>query len=103
MRVDIRARQFSLTDALRDHVEKKLETAVGHQKEHIADVTVQLSDENGPKGGDDKHAHITAMVLGKAVVIDERNANMYAAIDGAMDRLAEGVRRTVDKKREFTT
>lgn len=103
MRVDIRARQFSLTDALRDHVEKRLESAVAHQKEHIADVTVLLSDENGPKGGDDKHAQITAMVLGKAVVIEERNANMYAAIDVAMGRLGENVRRTIDKKREFTT
>jgi putative sigma-54 modulation protein len=102
MRVEIRARHFTLTEALREHVEKRLNSAVDTRKASIADVTVHLSDENGPKGGEDKHAHVTATVLGKTVVIEERDENMYAAIDRAMDRLQQTIARTIDRKREFT-
>lgn len=100
MRIEIRARQFTLTEAIRDHAEKRLASAVGPHKEHVAEVTMTFGDENGPKGGPDKTAHVTASVEGKVVVIDERDANLYAAIDRAMDRLQESVRRTIEKKRD---
>ena len=49
MQINIQARNFPLTDALRGHIERRLGFALSTRDDHIQCVIVRLSDINGPR------------------------------------------------------
>ncbi|MEN8180163.1 MAG: HPF/RaiA family ribosome-associated protein [Pseudomonadota bacterium] len=53
MKIDIQTRNFSLTDALRSHAERRLRFALTFCDDQIKRVVMRLSDANGPRGGGD--------------------------------------------------
>jgi len=94
MQIDIQARDFSLTQALRNHVERRLSFALSTRYDRIKRVLVRLSDINGPRGGNDKCCHLHVVLPGQAdVVIADTQSNLYAAIDRAADRASRAVSR----------
>lgn len=101
MLIDIQARNFSLTHALRGYIERRLGFALSNFDEHIQRVIVRLSDTNGPRGGEDKCCHIQ-VVLAKLsdVVIEDIEVDMYAAIDRAADRTGRTVGRRLARQRD---
>jgi len=101
MLIDIQARNFSLTPALLDHIERRLGFALSSRDEHIQRIVVRLSDINGPKGGEDKCCHIQ-VVLPKLtdVVIEDIEVDMYVAIDRAADRAGRTVGRRLARQRD---
>ena len=95
MHIDIQARNFSLTNALRGHVKRRLGFGLSSRDVHIQRVMVRLSDINGPRGGADKCCHIQVVLPQLAdVVIEDTEVDLYAAIDRAADRAG----RTVDRR-----
>ena len=58
MQIDIQARDFTLTNALRVHIDRRLCFALSSRDDHIQHVIVRLSDINGPRSGADKCCHI---------------------------------------------
>lgn len=102
MQLDIQARSFSLTEALRDHVQRRIGFALGTLEEHIQRIVVRLVDINGPKGGDDKQCRIQIILERQAdVVIEDTEADMYVAIDRATDRAGRTVGRRVSRLRDL--
>ncbi len=100
MHINIQAKQFSLTDALRNHAQRRLRTTLTCCAEHIQHVNVRLSDINGPRGGKDKCCHIQVMLAGLAdVVVDDIEVDMYVAIDRATDRAGRTVVRKLDRQK----
>ncbi|MGB5259149.1 MAG: HPF/RaiA family ribosome-associated protein [Gammaproteobacteria bacterium] len=100
MQINIQARNFPLTDALRYHTEQRLGFALSASDDHIQRVTVRLSDINGPRGGADKCCHIqVALAHLPDVVIEDTEADLYAAIDRAADRAGRTVGRRVVRQR----
>jgi len=101
MLIDIQARNFSLTNALRDHIERRLGFALSSRDEHIQRIVVRLSDINGPRGGEDKCCRIQ-IVLPKLtdVVIEDIEVDMYVAIDRAADRAGRTVGRRLARQRD---
>ena len=101
MQVDIQARDFSLTEALRSHIGRRLGFALSNKDEFIQHVIVRLSDINGPRGGADKCCHIQ-VVLPKLsdVVIEDTESDLYVAIDRAADRAGRTVARRVARQRD---
>jgi len=96
--IDIQARNFTLTEAIENHIREKLEPMIQHFGDRILFVEVHLSDDNGPKGGIDKHCHIhVGMKKLPTVVIEDSEENMYAAIDIAAHRAERAVRKTIEK------
>lgn len=95
--IDIQAQNFSLTDAIKDHTETKLEILNNHYGEYISSIHVHLSDEHGPK--DEKHCllHVELQKL-PTVVIEDTEENLYVAIDNCVHRAERAVRKTVEKK-----
>lgn len=94
MQIDIQARHFMLTHALRGHVERRLGFALSTRYDRIRRIQVRLSDLNGPRGGNDKCCHVRIVLPGQAdVVIEEIQADLYAAIDRAADRAGRVVAR----------
>ncbi len=97
--IDVQARNFTLTDAIEDHTKQKLEHMIHHFGDNILKIVVHLSDENGPKGGDDKHCHIhIEMKKLPTVVIEDSEENLYTAIDNCCHRAERAVRKTLERK-----
>lgn len=101
MQIDIQARNFSLTDALRDHVMRRLYFTLSTRVDHIQRVRVRLSDTNGPRGGEDKRCQITVKLARLPdVVIEDTEVNLYAAIDRAAYRAGRTVGRRLSRQRD---
>jgi ribosomal subunit interface protein len=101
MRIDIQARGFELTEALRAHTERRLQFALSWASYGVRTVTVRLSDINGPRGGNDKRCRIQIPIPGgQDVVVDDIEADLYTAIDRATDRTERTVARRLERLRE---
>ena len=102
MQIDIQARDFSLTDALREHAHRRLRSALSCCDEHIQRVAMRLSDINGPRGGEDKRCHLRVVLAGLPdVVIEDIEADLYVAIDRATDRAGRTVVRRIDRRQSL--
>lgn len=101
MQIDIQARNFSLTDALREYIQRRLGFALSIRDEHIQRVLVRLSDINGPRGGRDKCCQVQVVLPQLAdVVIEDTELDMYVAIDRATDRAGRTVGRKLARQRD---
>lgn len=99
MQIDIQARSFTLTDALRSHTEHRLRLALTCCYSHIQRIVIRLSDINGPRGGVDKHCHLQVVLAGLPdVVIEDTEADMYVAINRAIDRAGRTLVRRINRQ-----
>ncbi|WJW74798.1 HPF/RaiA family ribosome-associated protein [Thiohalobacter sp. IOR34] len=100
MQIDIQTRHFSLTDALRGHVQRRLAFALSARTDHIQRVVVRLFDVNGPRGGTDKCCHVQVVLSHLPdVIIKDTEADLYTAIDRATDRAGRAVGRRLGRQR----
>ncbi len=98
MRLGIVAKGIALTEAIREYAHRRLKTALGRYRQALESVQVRLTDVNGPRGGIDKHCVIE--VRGPAlvpIVVRERDADLYAAIDRAAERVDRTVARRLSR------
>lgn len=96
MQIDIQARDFTLTDSLRAHVDHRLRFALTRFQDRMHRISVRLSDVNGPKGGVDKCCLVRIKSNGLPdIVVTDTEADLYVAVDRAVDR----ARRTVQRQR----
>jgi ribosome-associated translation inhibitor RaiA len=94
--------RLEMTNALRSYTEHRLAIALGWAKQHICKLAVSLSDINGPRGGVDKRCKIQVQLGGgREVIIDNVEADLYVAIDRAVDRADRAVVRQVSRTRQF--
>ena len=102
MHMTIQANGFEMTGALRSYTEQRLTIALGWARHHMRKLAVSLSDINGPRGGVDKRCKIQVLLGGgREVIIDNVGADLYAAIDRAVDRADRAVVRQVARTRQF--
>jgi ribosomal subunit interface protein len=100
MRVEIRGQNVGLTAALEEYAMRRFTTALGRFDKRVSSVTIRFVDENGPRGGVDKHCQAELhMPRLRVVMIDEQNKDLYAAIDAAADRAARIVTREIGRRR----
>ena len=101
MQMEIQARGFTLTHALRGYVERRLNFALSDRYTTINHVRVRLSDINGPRGGSDKRCHLQVMLPGQTpIVIEDTETDLYVAIDRACDRARRTLTRRLERKRD---
>ena len=101
MRLMIYARKVTLSQTLRDHVERRLRFALGRFGNRIDRVTVRLEDLNGPRGGVDKRCRIEACVVRSGKLqVEVTDAEIEPAVDRAADRIARRVKDDLDRTRE---
>ncbi|HEB56347.1 MAG TPA: HPF/RaiA family ribosome-associated protein [Gammaproteobacteria bacterium] len=102
MQINIQARDFSLTNALRSHAERRLRFALTCCDDHIQRIIMRLSDINGPRGGADKRCHLQLILIGLPdVVIEDIEADLYVAIDRATDRAGRTLLRKIDRQKSL--
>jgi ribosome-associated translation inhibitor RaiA len=100
MHINIQSRGFDLTEGLRGHTLLRMQFALGWAHQHLRRVTVHLSDENGPRGGEDKRCRIRIGVDGpQYVVIEDIQADLYVAIARAADRAGRVLARRLERQR----
>lgn len=98
MQIDIQARGFVLTEALRQHCERRLRFAVGAGGSRLRRITVRLTDVNGPRGGVDKRCTIRATLPGcPPIFIGQVEADVYTAVDRAAERAARALSRQIKR------
>ncbi len=102
MQIDIQALHFDLTDAIQNHTEQRLQSTLNCCNEHIKKVVIRLSDINGPRGGEDKLCllHIVLKEL-PDVIVEDIEADLYVAINRAIDRAGRTVVRKIERQRDL--
>lgn len=91
MQLDISGHHVEVSDALRDHVTTKFEK-IKRQFDKVIDVHVILSVEKL-----EQKAEATLHMNGNKVFAEDRQENMYAAIDSLVDKLDRQVRKHKEK------
>ena len=73
MLIEIRAKDFTLTNAIRLHIERRLGFALDRFTQKVRAVLVWVGDVNGPKHGvDDKRCHLAIRLTHGIVVLQEQ-------------------------------
>jgi ribosome-associated translation inhibitor RaiA len=87
MPIEIRSKDFSITDAMRVHVERRMRFALDYlaidRIYEVSRVIVLLGDLNGPRGVKDKFCCISAEVGHRTVAVKDIECNLYSAISCA--------------------
>jgi ribosome-associated translation inhibitor RaiA len=100
MNIEIRTdKNIQNSDRLITYVREELNQEFQRHSEKITHFSVHLSDENGPKAGDDDiKCLIEARPAGlKPVVVSHKGPNIDLAIHGAIDRLKRSLEHTFEK------
>jgi putative sigma-54 modulation protein len=98
MELDVRGRHLQVSEALRAHLARRLEFALGRVSHRIGVVQVRLEDLNGPRGGVDKRCRIrVAGDHGWRVVVESADGDAYAAVDLAAGRARRAVERALGR------
>jgi ribosomal subunit interface protein len=101
MQIEIQARNFSLTRALRTHIEQRLEFALNTCYRHVKRIMVRLSDVNGPRGDNEKHCYLEVILPGQTVVVQNTEADLYVAINRAASRAGRNAMRQLRRMRRI--
>ena len=100
MQIDIQARNFRLTDALENHIRRRLDYAMSPRLDQIQQIRVRLSDINGPRGGADKCCQLQIVLPHlQDVIVNDTRVDMYAAISRAIERAGRTVSRRLSRQR----
>lgn len=103
MRIEIHTGKFSLTESLREHIERRIQFTLSWAHQGLHKIVLRLDDINGPKGGADKSCRVQIPVAGgKPVVIEEVQSDLYLAIDRAIERAGRALSRKLARKREYS-
>jgi ribosome-associated translation inhibitor RaiA len=97
MHIDIHAQGVTLTDGLRNQIERRLRFALAHSSHRIGRVNVRLADTNGPRGGVDKYCRVEVTLNGlPPVVIEDIQPDLQTAVDRATGRAGRTVSRRLE-------
>lgn len=99
MNIKIHAVNVGSTDDLEPRVRDDIKHALRGFDERVTNVTVHLRDQNGGKGGVDKHVTIEAHIAGlPAIAVNSEDADMSKALTMAMDKLARAAQHKAGKQ-----
>jgi len=97
MRVSMTGRNLELSDPLKSYVKEKL-AHLNHSFDRVVDTHVVLSVE--------KFRHcceVTIHANGTTIHATNETEDMYASIDGVVDKINRQLKRHSEKQRQFTT
>lgn len=100
MDIALHAGEFSSSLFLREHVIRKVRSALGRLESKVRWVRVFLSDENGPRGGIDTCCRITVALEpgGRVVQYEGRGDSTWSAVARACRSLQYITARAVKRR-----
>jgi putative sigma-54 modulation protein len=98
VKIEIRARNTTITDALRAHVEKCF-AKVSKQVSELAELDLLLAEEQNPSIADPRVAEATLRLKGVTLRARESSSDLQHSVDLVAEKLARQVKRHRDKRR----
>ena len=98
MKITVKGRNFSVTDELRDCVDRRFEK-VGKQVSELATLEVELSRERNPGSPNKCVADATLYLKGVTLRAREASPDMVMSIHRIADEMAVQVKRHRDRRR----
>ncbi|MEA2385845.1 MAG: putative sigma-54 modulation protein [Thermoleophilaceae bacterium] len=98
MKVEVKGRNFAVTDEIRGKIEKRFEK-VGKQVSELATLEVELSEERNPSIHDKCVAEATLHVKGATLRAKDASESMAHTVNLVADELARQVKRHKEKRR----
>lgn len=99
MKLVIQGKNIEITDAIRTHVQQKIEKATAHFQTIINEVDVNLSIENNPRIAPKQATEVTLYLNNAVVRAEESSENLYASIDLVTDKITRQLRKYKEKRR----
>jgi putative sigma-54 modulation protein len=99
MQIDIKGRNFAVTDDLRQRVEKRF-GKVAKQVSDLARLELELTRERNPSIPDSEVAEVTLFLKGVTLRCKEASRDMEHSISECADELTRQVKRHRDKRRK---
>ena len=104
MKMRLTVRGLTLTEDLKEYIERRIHFALGRYSAKIKSLSIRLEDINGPKGGIDKCCQIQVDVgLAQKVIIRECSGTAHAAVANAVDRAERSMERRLNLERRGDT
>ncbi len=97
MDVQIKAKNLRLTDSLQEYVQSRVRK-LERIPERITDAKFELKSERNRTGGEQIVAQFTIATKHAILRAEEKNHDIHAAIDLAVERMARQIQRFHDKK-----
>ena len=97
MQINIKGKNFVISDRIREYVEKKL----GKLDRYLPDVSearVEITQEKTKSAKDRNSVQITLRANGTFLRAEERSEAIYAAIDGSVDKIQRQIVRYKGKR-----
>ena len=100
MKLVVQGKNIDITDAIRAHVNQKIEKATAHFKPLISKVDVCLSVENNPRIAPKQSAEVTLYLSHAVIRAEERSENLYASIDTVTSKITRQLRKYKEKRHQ---
>ena len=100
MKIRLTARNVALTDRLRVHVKRRLALSLGRFGEKIDKVSVRFTGVDAGRGPSQTQCRIEVDLHPRSVSVEDVDADLFAAADGATDRLSRSVARALEWERD---
>ena len=98
MKLLIQGNNITVTDAIHDYVQEKLEKAVKHFQNLTTKVDVHLSVARNARINNKHKAEVTVYANGTVIRAQEGSENLYASIDLVSDKIARQLRKYKEKQ-----
>ena len=99
MRIEVKGRNLTVTDELKEHVQKRFRK-IARQVSELALAEVELSEERNPAIADSQVAECTLHLKGVTLRARDRSPDLMHSINLISDELAVQVKRHRDKRRK---
>ena len=99
MRIDVKGRNLTVSDDVREHVEKRFRT-VSRQVSEFAELELELYVERNPANPDCQVAEATLHLKGVTLRARDASADLKHSINLCSDELARQVKRQRVKRRK---
>jgi len=102
MRVEIQSHNLPMNHILRDCMAYRLEAALRRFSGRVRRVSLNLSDVNGPRGGEDKRCRVDVQLEhGAPIRTEGRGRDLLAVVTEVAQRASHSVAREVDRRRDW--
>jgi putative sigma-54 modulation protein len=99
MRIAVKGRNMSISEDVREHVDKRFRK-VAKQVSELAELELELSHERNPSIADCEVAEATLYLKGVTLRAREASGDVLHSINGCADELGVQVKRHRDKRRK---
>src|SRR5947199_9717662 len=99
MRIDVKGRNFQVTEDLKEHVEKRFRK-VARQVSELAKLEVELIEERNPSIADSHVAEATLHLKGVTLRARDASPDIVHSINLCSEEVSRQVKRHRDKRRK---